>query len=129
MENKKGCYSEKELRGLPLRARFLNPEVLGYGLVYRIESNMEKRNNRSISLMSGVALLLISLGAGCTSRYEQSNGAISLGWSSATGSLQVKAKGSLEFTEDETDIRSISPEGYLLIKERHGFTVRKFEAV
>jgi hypothetical protein len=90
---------------------------------------MEKRNNRFISLMSGVALLLISLGTGCTSRYQESNGAISLGWSSAMASLQVKAKGRLEFTKDETDIRSISPEGYLLIKERHGFTVRKFEAV
>jgi hypothetical protein len=106
-----------------------NPDVLGYGLVNRIESNMEKRNNRSISQMSGVALLLISLGAGCTSRYEQSNGTTSFARSSTMASLQVKAKGNLEFTEDETDIRSISPEGYLLIKERQGFTLRKFEAV
>jgi hypothetical protein len=87
------------------------------------------RKNGPCPLLCTAVVLLACLYTGCISRYQRSNGEIILGWSNALASLQVKAKGDLEFTGDETDVRSISPQGYLLIQERRGLTVRKLEAV
>ena len=44
-------------------------------------------------------------------------------------SLEVVAVGDLEFADDDTDVKSISGGGRLLIKERRGGTVRTLEVV
>lgn len=46
-------------------------------------------------------------------------GGITSRWSEGFTQVEVRAKGDLEFTEDHTDIKSISQNGYLLIEERH----------
>ncbi|PYT32669.1 MAG: hypothetical protein DMG58_09755 [Acidobacteria bacterium] len=51
--------------------------------------------------------------------YEQSNGF----W---TG-LNIRTKGQIEFTDDDSDVKSVSPGGSLIIEERRGWTTRKYE--
>lgn len=109
--------------------RVLTPINLGFRFMRDICSKERKGKTGPCPLLGTAVVLLACLYTGCASRYQRSDGEINLGWSSALASLQVKAKGDLEFTEEETDVRSISPQGYLLIQERRGLTVRKFEAV
>ncbi|HEX8843892.1 MAG TPA: hypothetical protein VF791_04575 [Pyrinomonadaceae bacterium] len=52
---------------------------------------------------------------------------ISVRYSDGDHSLEVKAKGRLEFTDTDTDVKSISRDGYLLIEERRGSMSRRFE--
>ena len=42
--------------------------------------------------------------------------------------LNVRSKGQIQFTDDDSDVKSVSPGGYLSIEERRGFTTRKYEA-
>ena len=109
--------------------RALSSAALGFSSMHDTCSKEDTGQNDGGPLAGTIIVLLACLYTGCTSRYQGSDGEINLGWSSALTSLQVKAEGALEFTEDQTDIRSITPKGYLLIKERRGLTVRKFEAV
>ena len=51
--------------------------------------------------------------------YQQSNG----WW---TG-LNIRTKGQIEFTDDDADVKSVSPDGYLSIEEHRGWTTRKYE--
>jgi alkylated DNA nucleotide flippase Atl1 len=48
-------------------------------------------------------------------------------YSDGDHSLEVKAKGRLEFTDDDADIKSIARDGYLMIEERRGSMLRKLE--
>ncbi len=66
---------------------------------------------------------------GCNSWQLSSDSEIHYQRSDTLRSLEVRAKGSVAFTEDEKDILGIFPHGYLLIKERRGLDVRKFQAV
>ncbi|PYT06463.1 MAG: hypothetical protein DMF60_09330, partial [Acidobacteria bacterium] len=51
--------------------------------------------------------------------YQQSNGI----W---TG-LNFRTKGQIEFADDDSDVKSVSPGGSLTIEERKGWTTRKYE--
>lgn len=42
-------------------------------------------------------------------------------------SLEVRRQGTVEFSKDYDEVTAISPDGYLLIKERHWFTTRVLE--
>ncbi|HEV2762624.1 MAG TPA: hypothetical protein VGV38_06485 [Pyrinomonadaceae bacterium] len=44
-------------------------------------------------------------------------------------SLEVRAKGGLEFTDDDSDVKNIARDGYLSIEERRGSTWRRLEVV
>jgi beta-lactamase regulating signal transducer with metallopeptidase domain len=57
--------------------------------------------------------------AGQELHFQESNGF----W---TG-LNVRTKGQIEFTDDDSDVKSVSPGGRLSIEERRGFTTRKYE--
>jgi beta-lactamase regulating signal transducer with metallopeptidase domain len=41
--------------------------------------------------------------------------------------LNTRTKGQIEFTDDDADVKSVSPGGYLSIEERRGWTTRKYE--
>ena len=41
--------------------------------------------------------------------------------------LNIRTEGQIEFTDDDTDVKSVSPGGYLSIEERRGWTTRKYE--
>lgn len=51
--------------------------------------------------------------------FQESNG-----W---WNGLNVSTKGQVEFTDDDSDVKSISPGGYIRIEERRGWTTRKYE--
>ena len=80
-------------------------------------------------LFHGVVLLLPLINLSCDRVERWSNDEMSVTWFYGFTKLQVKAKGQFEFTEDDADIKSISRQGYLLIKERHGMNVRQLEVV
>ena len=44
-------------------------------------------------------------------------------------SLEVRAKGGLEFTDDDSDVKHLAPGGYLSIEERRGSVSRRLEVV
>jgi hypothetical protein len=44
-------------------------------------------------------------------------------------SVEIKARESLEFSDDDADIKNVSRNGYLMIEERRGSMSRKFEVV
>jgi hypothetical protein len=48
-------------------------------------------------------------------------------YSDGDRTLEIKARESLEFTDDDADIKSISRDGYLMIEEARGGTTRKWE--
>ena len=48
-------------------------------------------------------------------------------YSDGDHTLEIKAKESLEFTDDDADIKSISRDGYLMIEEARGGITRKWE--
>jgi hypothetical protein len=48
-------------------------------------------------------------------------------YSDGDHTLEIKAKESLEFTDDDADIKSISREGYLMVEEERGGMTRKWE--
>ncbi len=50
---------------------------------------------------------------------QQSNG-----WWSG---LNVRTKGAIEFTDDDSDVKSVSPGGYLSVEVRRGWTTHKYE--
>jgi hypothetical protein len=50
-------------------------------------------------------------------------------WSEGDCSVDLRANGELAFTPDLSDVRSISPGGYLEIEERDGSHVRRYEAM
>ena len=41
--------------------------------------------------------------------------------------LNIRTEGQIEFTDDDADVKSVSPGGYLNIEERRGWTTRKYE--
>lgn len=51
--------------------------------------------------------------------FQESNG-----W---WNGLNVRTKGQVEFTDDDSDVKSVSPGGYVSIEERRGWTTRKYE--
>jgi beta-lactamase regulating signal transducer with metallopeptidase domain len=51
--------------------------------------------------------------------FQESNG-----WWSGRN---VRTKGTIEFTDDDSDVKSVSPDGSLTIEERHGWTTHKYE--
>jgi hypothetical protein len=55
------------------------------------------------------------------------DGKLLMKWFNRTTSVEVKADGEIEFTDDDRDVKSLSPGGRLLIKETQGATVRSFE--
>ncbi len=57
--------------------------------------------------------------------YE--NGTIEVYWNNLIHSMEVKASGDIELNDDETDIKSISKNGFLVIKERNWLTFRELE--
>jgi hypothetical protein len=57
--------------------------------------------------------------------YE--NGKIEVYWNNLIHSVAVKAFGDIELTDDETDIKSISKDGFVRIKERNWLTYRSLE--
>src|SRR2546430_8433340 len=82
------------------------------------------------SQMAWIALSILAwLSAGCNSWQLSSDSEIHFQRSDSLRSLEVRAKGNVAFTEDEQDILGIFPHGFLLIKERRGLDVRKFQAV
>lgn len=48
-------------------------------------------------------------------------------WSNGTEKLQVNYRGAIEFTDDDTDVKGISPGGYLKIREGGLFSSRTVE--
>jgi beta-lactamase regulating signal transducer with metallopeptidase domain len=46
------------------------------------------------------------------------------GWWSG---LNVRTKGTIEFTDDDSDVKSVSPGGSLSVEERRGWTTHKYE--
>ena len=48
-------------------------------------------------------------------------------WSNGTEKLQVNYRGAIEFTDDDTDVKSISPGGHLRIREGGVFSSRTVE--
>lgn len=44
-------------------------------------------------------------------------------------SLEIRARGALEFTDDDADIKSMARDGYLFIEERRGPITRRLEVV
>src|SRR6185295_14772181 len=38
--------------------------------------------------------------------------------------LNIRTEGQIEFTDDDADVKSVSPGGYLSIEERRGWTTR-----
>jgi hypothetical protein len=42
-------------------------------------------------------------------------------------SLEIRAKGGLEFTDDDSDVKSMARDGYLMIEERRGSMSRRLE--
>jgi hypothetical protein len=48
-------------------------------------------------------------------------------YSDGDHTVEIKARESLEFTDDDADIKSISRDGYLMIEETHGGLTRKWE--
>ncbi|HUQ34045.1 MAG TPA: hypothetical protein VM095_18125, partial [Pyrinomonadaceae bacterium] len=42
-------------------------------------------------------------------------------------SLEIRAKGGLEFTDDDSDVKSMTRDGYLMIEERRGSMSRRLE--
>src|SRR5215831_13211388 len=47
-------------------------------------------------------------------------------WSSSQGSLTLDSKGTVEFTDDDRDVKGISPGGYVLIQEATGGRARTY---
>ncbi|HEX2455723.1 MAG TPA: M56 family metallopeptidase [Vicinamibacterales bacterium] len=54
-------------------------------------------------------------GSGSAQRKGRSSGNFS--WSNGRDKLEVKYEGDIEFTDDDTDVKSMSPDGYLRIKD------------
>src|SRR5438552_18404184 len=67
--------------------------------------------------LRAVVLLLSLLNVSCDRLERWSSQEMTVTWFDGFTKLQVKAKGQFEFTEDDADIKSISRQGYLLIKE------------
>lgn len=60
-----------------------------------------------------------ALQAASSVNFQESNG-----WWSGRN---VRTKGTIEFTDDDSDVKSVSPGGYLSIEERRGWTTHKYE--
>lgn len=54
---------------------------------------------------------------------------IKIKYSDGNHSVEIRAKGGLEFTDTDADIKSIAQDGYLMIEERRGSLSRKLEVV
>jgi beta-lactamase regulating signal transducer with metallopeptidase domain len=54
-------------------------------------------------------------GSGSAQRKGRSSGNFS--WSNGRDKLEVKYEGDIDFTDDDTDVKSLSPDGYLRIKD------------
>src|SRR5262249_6123449 len=98
---------------------------------------------RLLKVTTALVVCIVTLpGVGCarrdTARPERSSilewayQAISAdfrsSWSNGVNRISVAASGDLEFTADDTDVKSISPGGFLVIEESTWFTTRRFEA-
>jgi hypothetical protein len=58
---------------------------------------------------------------------NDSNNSTHIKYSDGDHTLEIKAKESMEFTDDDADIKSISRDGYLMVEEERGGTTRKWE--
>jgi beta-lactamase regulating signal transducer with metallopeptidase domain len=58
---------------------------------------------------------------------EQSRGTSTWSWSNGSEKLEIKRHGDVTFTDDDTDVKSISPGGYLTIKDGGWITSRSVE--
>jgi hypothetical protein len=55
------------------------------------------------------------------------NGTIEVYWNNLIRSVEVKAYGDIELSDNEADVKTMSKNGYLLIKERNWLTYRELE--
>src|SRR5262245_44635286 len=69
------------------------------------------------SLLTAFALLIIVVLA-APSTGTPSDETTRRRWSSGFGSRSFETRGSVEFTDDDRDLKTISPGGYVLIEER-----------
>ena len=81
---------------------------------------------QSESMLAQATEALTAIGAAIASQQKgRSNGTFS--WSNGREKLEVKYDGDLEFTDDDADLKSLSPGGYLRIKEGSQSGGRKVE--
>src|SRR5713226_569473 len=89
-----------------------------------------------------VACFALALGPGCSRRdpprpdrgslldwaYHALSADFKASWSDGLTHVGVAANGDIEFTDDDTDVKSISPDGFLVIEEGTWLATRRFEA-
>jgi hypothetical protein len=57
----------------------------------------------------------------------EDNSDIRMRYNDGDHSLEIRAKGGLEFTDDDSDVKSMARDGYLMIEERRGSMSRRLE--
>ena len=143
-----------ERAGAPSRLS-LAPDALGRPSHFfrRVEMLLDRKRNRTTrisTLVLGLTLIVfgaLALSLGCTGQtFEVSvdeedggrgrfsihtetdgKGKIHAKWSNGWRTLQVKARGTIVFSEDDTEITSVSEGGYVVISERDGLHFKRLE--
>ena len=78
--------------------------------------------------LSAVFLLMLSLAAAVSAFQSRSEDSTWQWVSNNNGHRQeIKIRGDVQFTDDETDVKSISADGCLFIREKNGSTDRQYE--
>jgi len=77
--------------------------------------------------VGGTAYILADGGIDGTTITQHDNRTVTVTWSDGSDKLSVSTEGEVEFTEDDRDIKSISPGGFLSIEERRGRVRRELE--
>ncbi len=80
---------------------------------------------------SGINIAVPSFTIGDDGDWSFSNddGEYSYNWSDGRHKIRVRAQGEFEFTDDETDIKSVSDEGFFTIRERGRGVEREYEVL
>jgi hypothetical protein len=69
---------------------------------------------RSLAILFALVIVVVLAPPGTSA---PSDGTTRMRWSSGIGSRSFEARGSVEFTDDDRDVKTISPGGYILIEE------------
>lgn len=84
------------------------------------------------AILIGMLLALAGPGRGAvvqSSEFNLEGEEQSAKWSDGVNHTEASARGRIEFTDDDSDVRSISRGGYLRIREERGGVVRSLEVV
>jgi beta-lactamase regulating signal transducer with metallopeptidase domain len=72
---------------------------------------------------------LVHISGNWAGTVEGGNGAdhIDWHWRNLGDALDIRLEGSIEFTDDESDVRSLSPNGWFTFEESHGFSSKRYQ--